>query len=600
MAELFFTPFQHKSIYLILTFFIYAKGGMSLSDMVKILKTVQFGTLYIKPAFVFVDNNGHLKLQFEADAYSSLGYLYNNLCQMLGVKWNYVSPKNSYGMYTNCAMHAAGDRAKYGCGPNNANSGGFCPQMTIAYGPKFKSQDAAAAYIYQANNYVSYWRSLYPYGVAVGTDDFCNAETSSGQRGGCLGLFLNRMDLYYVFEPELSGSWEEFDESDLTPTVSPAPTHYDQSVDSSTYYNADNPKSYNTYSGGNTYNGDNTYSPCDDPYNNSEECIRSHIVKQNKKQSKVWSSLKTWWKTLGTAGQASFIALCSLSPTIFIAILIARVRKQKRRALKKLFYSNKRKSRGQKPLMDSSDIENASKSNVGNASIPPENGLENIDDTAGSRNNDSLKYDPPLLPGHLGNASFANSQLERASSHASRGIGLGSSAGLETNNDSSGINNNQNSVTHDSLVPHKINSQMSTISASQSVSSRLHAFNRPIPQALEEEVKQSNQPNTVLITNTASNPSHSHKSSLSRSLSSWFLKKNPNTSVDQDSGKKVHPSSSNNNSTRSHDKTKLQRNTSNVSNAISPPLPSNRRSQQPVENQALNNLLPSAAPEEKL
>ena len=70
---------------------------MSLSDMIKVLKTVQFGTLYIKPAFVFADSNGHLKLQFEADPYSSMGYLYDNLCQMLGVKWNNISSYNSLG-----------------------------------------------------------------------------------------------------------------------------------------------------------------------------------------------------------------------------------------------------------------------------------------------------------------------------------------------------------------------------------------------------------------------------------------------------------------------------------------------------------------------
>merc|ERR1719162_866089 len=33
-------------------------GGMSLSNMIKIGKEVDFGTLYIKPAFVFVDEFG--------------------------------------------------------------------------------------------------------------------------------------------------------------------------------------------------------------------------------------------------------------------------------------------------------------------------------------------------------------------------------------------------------------------------------------------------------------------------------------------------------------------------------------------------------------
>jgi hypothetical protein len=35
-------------------------GGMALSDMIKVLKTVQVGTLYIKPAFVFTVSNGHM------------------------------------------------------------------------------------------------------------------------------------------------------------------------------------------------------------------------------------------------------------------------------------------------------------------------------------------------------------------------------------------------------------------------------------------------------------------------------------------------------------------------------------------------------------
>ena len=71
--------------------------------------------------FVFQDDDGSIKLQFEADANSALGYLYSALCEMIGISWNYDSPYNDLGVYTNCAMHAAGDRAKYGCGPENGN-----------------------------------------------------------------------------------------------------------------------------------------------------------------------------------------------------------------------------------------------------------------------------------------------------------------------------------------------------------------------------------------------------------------------------------------------------------------------------------------------
>ena len=146
---------------------------MSLSDLVKASKNIQFGTLHIKPAFAFQDEDGALKMQFEADPNSALGYLYDNLCQMLGITWNYVSPSNQYGVHTNCAMHAAGDRASYGCGPDGAGSGGFCPQMTIAHSVGFQSEDQAYACMTKANQCIEYWRSMYPTGVAVGTNDFC-------------------------------------------------------------------------------------------------------------------------------------------------------------------------------------------------------------------------------------------------------------------------------------------------------------------------------------------------------------------------------------------------------------------------------------------
>jgi len=147
---------------------------------------MEFGTLYIKPAFVFVDDHGSLKLQFEADSNSAHGYLYDNLCQMLGLP---------------C-------RAAYGCGPDaqNTDNGGFCPQMTLADSACFHSEDHAARYLESANNYVDYWRSLYPSGVAVGTTKFC-------PDGGCLGLFLNRYDLYDVFRPD-------------DPTLVPGPAIY--------------------------------------------------------------------------------------------------------------------------------------------------------------------------------------------------------------------------------------------------------------------------------------------------------------------------------------------------------------------------------------
>eukprot|EP00339_Tiarina_fusa_P000850 CAMPEP_0117057182 /NCGR_PEP_ID=MMETSP0472-20121206/39686_1 /TAXON_ID=693140 ORGANISM="Tiarina fusus, Strain LIS" /NCGR_SAMPLE_ID=MMETSP0472 /ASSEMBLY_ACC=CAM_ASM_000603 /LENGTH=980 /DNA_ID=CAMNT_0004773943 /DNA_START=201 /DNA_END=3143 /DNA_ORIENTATION=+ len=260
-----------------------ALGGMSMGDMIKVAQQVDFGTLYIKPAFVFIDDDGHAKLQFEADTSSALAYLYNNLCKEIGITWNYDTPTNAIGSYTQCAMHAAGDRAAYGCGPSGTNNGGFCPQMTLAYSPRFADEDSAAAYLYRCNNYVDYWRSLYPSGVAVGTSNFC-------PKGGCLALFLNRLDVYEVFKPDLGGSWVEYNGASMPPTYSPAPT----------------------WKGG-----------CDEPHN-------FHLDKCFRKRYKPKASAVAW-DALGSVGQFSVMLVVFMAVTLSISIFLARARKKRRR-----------------------------------------------------------------------------------------------------------------------------------------------------------------------------------------------------------------------------------------------------------------------------
>jgi len=256
-------------------------GGMSLKNMIRIAGIIDFGVLYIKPAFVYIDSYGHVKLQFEADANSALGYLYNALASLIGITWNYNSPSNTLGVYTNCAMHSAGDRAHYGCGPDNSNTGGFCPQMTLAYSVSFQSEDLAAAYLEKCNDYVDYWRSLYPSGVAVGTNKFCKG-------GGCMGLFLNRMDLYEVFEPNLGGSWVEFGDSSMAPTVSPAPT----------------------YIGG-----------CDDPHN--QHLDRCMMDKR--------ANIMMIWDAVGAVGQFSILLVTVMGSTLTIFIFLARTKRKRRK-----------------------------------------------------------------------------------------------------------------------------------------------------------------------------------------------------------------------------------------------------------------------------
>lgn len=255
-------------------------GGIALSDIIKVVKLIDFGTLYIKPAFLFQDDDGAVKLQFEADASSSLGYLYDNLCKMLGLSWNYDSPSNKYGVYTNCAMHAAGDRASYGCGPGNGNKGGFCPQLTVGYRVNFQSEDHAAAFFERGNTYVDYWRSLYPKGVAVGTDSFC-------PKGGCLGLFLNRYDLYEVFKPNLGGSWVEYNGGTFAPTISPAPT----------------------VKGG-----------CNNKYNQHLDRCAKRFTSHHMKAS-----------SLGGFGRVSIFLVTFMATTLSISVFLARARKRRRR-----------------------------------------------------------------------------------------------------------------------------------------------------------------------------------------------------------------------------------------------------------------------------
>jgi hypothetical protein len=256
---------------------------MSVSDLIKVAQNIDFGTLYIKPAFVFIDSDGHAKLQFEADTSSALAYLYDTLSKELGIAWNYETPSNSLGIYSNCAMHASGDRASYGCGPDGTNQGGFCPQMTLAYAPRFTDEDSAAAYLSRCNNYVDYWRALYPSGVAVGTTKFC-------PNGGCLALFLNRLDVYNVFKPDLGGSWVEYNGASMPPTYSPAPT----------------------WKGG-----------CDEPHN-------IHLDKCFRKRYKPKASAVAW-DALGSVGQFSVMLVVFMAVTLSISIFLARARKKRRR-----------------------------------------------------------------------------------------------------------------------------------------------------------------------------------------------------------------------------------------------------------------------------
>jgi len=155
--------------------------------------------------------------------------------------------------------------------------------MTLAYSPRFSSEEYAAAYLDRCNNYVDYWRSLYPSGVAVGTTNFC-------PNGGCMAIFLNRIDVYEVFKPDLGGSWVEYNGASMPPTFSPAPT----------------------WMGG-----------CDEPHN-------FHLDKCFRKRYKPKASAVAW-DALGTIGQFSVMLVVFMAVTLSISIFLARARKKRRR-----------------------------------------------------------------------------------------------------------------------------------------------------------------------------------------------------------------------------------------------------------------------------
>jgi len=128
------------------------------------------------------------------------------------------------------------------------------------------------------------------------------------------------MDLYYVFAPDLSGAWVQFNGNSIAPTSSPAPT----------------------YAGG-----------CDDPRNfHLDKCFKMQYTKKSS------SKAVTYWSSLGRVGQLSFIAMCSMTTFMIAALIISRIRKQKRRALKSLLRQQKRKKRGDRleAIRDISDV----------------------------------------------------------------------------------------------------------------------------------------------------------------------------------------------------------------------------------------------------
>ena len=182
-----------------------SKGGISTKNLVAILSNLYFDPLYIKPAFVYVTSQGHVRLQFEADSTTALGALYDKLCSQLGVMDLQTGKTawNSEGAYTSCSFHLASDTAANGCSAKGygSSSSHFCPYMSLGYKMQFASNNAQSSFLYKVNAVVDKWRSKYPNGVLVGSDNFCPA-------GGCFGLLLGRSIVFYGFNPKNGGAFK--------------------------------------------------------------------------------------------------------------------------------------------------------------------------------------------------------------------------------------------------------------------------------------------------------------------------------------------------------------------------------------------------------
>ena len=105
-----------------------------------------------------------------------------------------------------------------------------------------------------------------------------------------MALFLNRLDVYEVFKPDLGGSWVEYNGASMPPTFSPAPT----------------------WKGG-----------CDDPHNFFlDKCVRKRY--KPRRSAVVWDGL-------GKVGQISVMLLSFMAVTLFISMFLARARKKRKR-----------------------------------------------------------------------------------------------------------------------------------------------------------------------------------------------------------------------------------------------------------------------------
>ena len=114
------------------------KGGLSMTTVLEVLRSVSFDAITVKVAYAFFDERGSVVIQFETTSDSNLASIYNQLCSLMGNP----SSGTPTAAYNYCARSTADDVADNGCvmdgvasgtAYSERGSGNFCLQA-VSFG----------------------------------------------------------------------------------------------------------------------------------------------------------------------------------------------------------------------------------------------------------------------------------------------------------------------------------------------------------------------------------------------------------------------------------------------------------------------------------
>ena len=132
-----------------------AHGGMSMENVIEIVRKIKFDAILLKPAYVGSYPNGDIVLYWEMVVPSALSELFDLLCEALGHPNDGGDGSDTSKNY--CATPTVNDNAYYGCHPDAQGGGPFCLYTTILYAPIF-ADGGDEGYLEYANNICDSWR----------------------------------------------------------------------------------------------------------------------------------------------------------------------------------------------------------------------------------------------------------------------------------------------------------------------------------------------------------------------------------------------------------------------------------------------------------